>query len=47
MSQRRPNRKKSLKDELEEIDIMNSYVREQVSNFQFKINCKFKIPKLF
>jgi phosphate starvation-inducible PhoH-like protein len=45
MAQRRSNRKKTIKDELEEIDSMNNYVREQVSNFQFKINCKFKNKK--
>jgi phosphate starvation-inducible PhoH-like protein len=42
---RKPRNKKSIHEEMEEIDSMDNYVREQVSTFQFKINCKFKNKK--
>lgn len=42
---RKPRNKRSVKEELEEIDSMYEYVREQVASFQFKINCKFKNKK--
>jgi len=42
---RKPTIKKTVKEELEEIDSMDKYLRELVSNFQFKINCKFKNKK--
>ena len=39
------NAKKTIQDELREIDSMDTFVREQVLNFNFKINCKFKNKK--
>lgn len=39
------NKKVTLKDELEEIESMDNFIREQVLSFQFKINCKFKNKK--
>ena len=35
----------SIQDELQEMDKMDTYVREQVLNLNFKINCKFKNKK--
>jgi phosphate starvation-inducible protein PhoH and related proteins len=37
--------KRTIQDELEEIDSMDTYVREQVLSHNFKINCKFKNKK--
>ena len=37
--------KRTFQDELQEIDNMDTFVREQVLNFKFKINCKFKNKK--
>ena len=42
---RKPVRKKTIKDELDELSSMNDFIRDQVSSFQFKINCKFKNKK--
>jgi phosphate starvation-inducible PhoH-like protein len=45
MSVKRSRSKKTIKEELEEMDSMDNFIREQVSTFQFKINCKFKNKK--
>ena len=37
--------KRTFQDELQEIDNMDTFVREQVLNLKFKINCKFKNKK--
>ena len=39
------NSKRTIQDELQEIDSMDTYVREQVLSHNFKINCKFKNKK--
>ncbi len=39
------NSRRSIQDELQEIDSMDTYVREQVLSHNFKINCKFKNKK--
>jgi phosphate starvation-inducible PhoH-like protein len=39
------NPKRTIQDELEEIDSMDTYVREQVLSHNFKVNCKFKNKK--
>jgi len=42
-SNKRP--KRGINEELSEIDNMDNYIRDQVSSFQFKVNCKFKNKK--
>jgi phosphate starvation-inducible PhoH-like protein len=44
-SKRSRNSKRTVQDELQEIDAMDTYVREQVLSHNFKINCKFKNKK--
>lgn len=39
------NLKKTIQEELQEIDSMDTFVREQVLSLKFKINCKFKNKK--
>jgi phosphate starvation-inducible PhoH-like protein len=39
------NKKTTIREELEEIDSMDNFIREQVLSYQFKINCKFKNKK--
>jgi phosphate starvation-inducible PhoH-like protein len=45
MAQRKGQRRKSLQDELAEIDEMQEIKRNQIMSLQFKINCKFKNKK--
>lgn len=42
---KRSRSKRTIKDELDELSSMNDFIRDQVSSFQFKINCKFKNKK--
>lgn len=44
-NKRTKNSKKTIQDELEEIDNMDTYIRQQVLSHNFKINCKFKNKK--
>lgn len=45
MAQRKKNYRRSLQDELSEIDEMHEIRRNQIMSLQFKINCKFKNKK--
>lgn len=45
MAKARRQPKKTLQEELDEIQEMDDYLRDQISDFQFKINCKFKNRK--
>jgi len=40
-----PRKKVSVKEELEELNEMNEFIKNQVRSFQYKINCKFKNKK--
>jgi phosphate starvation-inducible PhoH-like protein len=40
-----PRKKVSIKEELEELNEMNEFVKDQLRSFQYKINCKFKNKK--
>lgn len=44
-SKKPKNSRRTIQDELEEIDSMDKYVREQVLSHNFKVNCKFKNKK--
>jgi phosphate starvation-inducible PhoH-like protein len=45
MTQRKGQKRKSLQEELAEIDEMQEIKRNQIMSLQFKINCKFKNKK--
>ena len=45
MAQKRVSKKRTIQEELEEIDSMDKFIREKVLTHQFKINCKFKNKK--
>jgi phosphate starvation-inducible PhoH-like protein len=45
MAQRKGQRRRSLQEELAEIDEMQEIKRNQIMSLQFKINCKFKNKK--
>jgi len=45
MSRKSQTRKKSIQDELLEIEEMNRFQRENIKQFQFRINCKYKNKK--
>ena len=45
MAQRKGQKRKSLQEELAEIDEMQEIKRNQIMSLQFKINCKFKNKK--
>ena len=45
MTQRKGQKRKSLQEELSEIDEMQEIKRNQIMSLQFKINCKFKNKK--
>lgn len=45
MAQRKGQRRRSLEEELAEIDEMQEIKRNQIMSLQFKINCKFKNKK--
>lgn len=45
MSKQRQRSKKSVDQELSEMREMDDFLKEQVRNFQYKINCKFKNKK--
>ena len=45
MSKPKLKPKKSLEQELQEMQEMDSYLKDQLRQFQYKINCKFKNSK--
>jgi phosphate starvation-inducible PhoH-like protein len=45
MSKGRVKAKKTIEQELQEMQEMDNYLKDQLRTFQYKINCKFKNPK--
>jgi len=41
----KPRAKKTIEQEMQEMQEMDNYLKDQLRTFQYKINCKFKNKK--